>query len=54
MLAVLDYYQANDVAGMLASKGSAIRNMVLDAVADEIPKYKATDNGLQKSTSSLP
>jgi len=32
----------------------AIKNMVLDAVADEIPKYKATENGLQKTTSSLP
>jgi hypothetical protein len=32
----------------------AIRDMVLDAVADEIPKYKATENGLKKSTSTMP
>jgi len=31
-----------------------IRNLVLDALRDELPKYKATENGLQRSDSSLP
>jgi hypothetical protein len=32
----------------------AIRDMVLDAVREEIPKYKATDHGLQKTPSTMP